>query len=202
MLVRARALLRLAVSPLADLIRLVPSNARVFDVGCGTGAFLALVGQTRAPAALYGSEVDGSTAAHASVLLSRLDGAGSREVFVTARPAEGTPLRDCDIVTLIDVLHHIPAAEQRTFVTEIAASLRPGAAFLLKEIDRSRRAGAWANRMHDRVFGDGAGHERTAATLEQWLKDSGLRIEHRRSDWKLWYPHVTLLARKPRPEGS
>lgn len=200
--VRLRTVLRLVVCPLDRLTQLVPRKARLFDVGCGTGAFLALIARRREPVALYGSELSAVAGANAAAALGNLAVNIPFRIFETGDPVSTGVLGDCDVVTLVDVLHHIPPCEQQAFVACIAAALPAGGLLLLKEIDRSHRLGAWANRLHDRVFSGAAGHERSAATLEGWLRDCGLTIELRRNAWRLWYPHVTFVARKLAHESA
>lgn len=198
--VRLRALLRLVVSPLADLTSLVPEGARVFDIGCGTGAFLALVARTRSPAVLYGSDRNPTAVAGASAVLRSLGEPCPFQIFRLDEAPDADVFGECDVVSLIDVLHHVPPSDQQEFIERIASAMGPGALLLLKDIDRSHAAGAWANRIHDRIFAGEAGYEQTAATLEDWLTGAGLRIESRRDEWCLWYPHITFLARKPAAE--
>jgi 2-polyprenyl-3-methyl-5-hydroxy-6-metoxy-1,4-benzoquinol methylase len=200
--VRLRALLRLVVSPIADLTSLVPEGARVFDIGCGTGAFLALLARTRSPVALYGSDRNPAAVASASAVLRSLHEPCPFHIFRLDEATRAEVFGECDVVSLIDVLHHVPPSEQQEFIVRIASAMGPGALLLLKDIDRSHAAGAWANRIHDRIFSGEAGHEQTAATLEDWLTGAGLRIELRRDEWCLWYPHITFLARKSGAEAK
>lgn len=194
--VRARALLRLVVSPLAGLPRHIPVKSRLYDVGCGTGAFLALVARTREPAALFGSEISEQAAVRARTAVLRADPSAACQIFVSAEPWNGDWLATCNVVSLIDVLHHIPRDRQQTFIGRLADAMAPGAWLLVKDINASHRLGAIANRVHDSIFSRDPGFERSAAVVNTWLEQGGLRIERREEAFRLWYPHFTFLARK------
>ena len=100
-----------------------PEGASVLDIGCGCGLFLpalafagkriAGVGVDAAPDAIRAATLAARTAE-----IAKADSALS---FESAARMEAWPAGEFDVVSLIDVLHHIPAAQQRAFVTAAVA---------------------------------------------------------------------------------
>ena len=194
---RLKVVYRPYICPMRDVLEHIPPGAAVLDIGCGGGALLSLVAEFRAPRAVCGVEVSAPAlaaarevlrgwAARIPVALSTYDGAGP--------PPE---VRQADVVTMVDVLHHIPRARQDAYLAQLADALRPGARFILKDIDAARPVLVWMNRLHDLLVTGERGHERTRASMEQYLVGRGLTLTSVRSRRKAVYPHYTIVADKP-----
>lgn len=101
------------------------------DVGCGLGKY------ARAVVERYGPRVLAMDASRPILGLAR-DRAG-REPRLGFVQADGLriPVRDgaLDFAYSINFLHHVPAAQQANAVREIHRTLKPGAPFLLFEIN-------------------------------------------------------------------
>ena len=74
--------------------------------------------------------IDGS-AANAAVARRALD--SSADIY-------GADLQDyhppaCEVVTLLDVLHHVPLHQQQGLIARIYAVLQPGGLLLIREVD-------------------------------------------------------------------
>jgi SAM-dependent methyltransferase len=183
--------------PFGDLIRLVPEGAAVADVGCGSGMFLSLVLAARKPSRVLGLEISPRLIENARRLLSR---AAQGSTPVTLEAFDGFSLAgrldSYDVVCLIDVLHHVPAARQRELLREVQRSMRPGATLLFKEIDAGRRLLVLTNKLHDLVFSKEIGHERSRQYWESTLTECGFAVSQVIPRRVLWYPHVTMVATK------
>jgi len=99
------------------------STPRVFDIGCGTGCFLAEAGRA-------GWEADGcEVSAHAA------ERARARGLAVTCTPIEqlDLPPNRYDCITLWDVVEHL--RDPRAALAKAAAALRPGGVLALSTGD-------------------------------------------------------------------
>jgi SAM-dependent methyltransferase len=110
---------------LARLGELVPVGAArgrrvLFDVGAGTGEFLALAAEQGVFEA-RGNDLSASTAAYAR---------DTRGVEVTATPLGEQPPGSADAVTMWCVLAHVP--DPGLFLREAHALLRPGGVLFLR----------------------------------------------------------------------
>jgi 2-polyprenyl-3-methyl-5-hydroxy-6-metoxy-1,4-benzoquinol methylase len=98
--------------------------ARVLDIGCGFGSFL-----RRAQEAGYrvsGIEPDEHACAGAARLLG--EGIVSHGTLQQVMPADGS----ADVIATLDVLEHVPPADQTAFADLITRVLSPGGLWVIK----------------------------------------------------------------------
>ena len=147
---------------LANLIRRSvqpPSNARILEIGCGTGHNLAMLGAFGIVDAL---EVDETARALAQERLGR-------EVFSAPLPElAGMEERHYDMVTAFDVVEHIP--DDRAAIEGIARLLKPGGRLVV-----TVPAHQWMWSAHDVVNH----HQRrySKGALKQLIEGSPLKLE-------------------------
>jgi 2-polyprenyl-3-methyl-5-hydroxy-6-metoxy-1,4-benzoquinol methylase len=194
---RLKVLYRPYVCPFDDLLALVPRRARVYDLGCGNGSFLALVARYRAPRMVGGSEISPVLVRNAKRLLKKADRKLRAEITVFDGKNIPRAVRGYDMVFLIDVIHHVPPAQQYPFLRRLVMMMRPGAMLVLKDIDAERRILARCNKLHDLVFSREIGHELRSDVVRRFLQRFGKvsAIAKRRM---FIYPHYTILLRKGR----
>jgi 2-polyprenyl-3-methyl-5-hydroxy-6-metoxy-1,4-benzoquinol methylase len=184
------------IYPLKDLLELVPLNCKLLDVGCGQGSFLKAVAVNRSPLQLGGIEISESLIRSARKELAFL-----QRSTVHLKTYDGATLpseiSEYTIISLIDVLHHIPKSRQQPFLLALFKTMKRGAHFLLKDIDAGRPLLCQANRLHDFVLGAGGGQEQSKEAVDQLLKATGFRVVSSGERRILWYPHYWFLAVKP-----
>jgi 2-polyprenyl-3-methyl-5-hydroxy-6-metoxy-1,4-benzoquinol methylase len=148
--------------------------------------------KTRSVAAVGGSEVS-------APLLEVARSSVERELRAPGKFIEAVVPPPClsefDCVTLIDVLHHIPKSKQAAYIKEAATSMKPGAKFVLKDIDASSPL-VWFNRLHDAVFAGNGFQEVSLDEARAMIVNAGLAVEDTSRMRKLWYPHYFVIARK------
>lgn len=188
------------IAPLNDLLRLIPEGARVFDIGCGNGALLALVAAHRKPAAVGGVDIDPGLIDRARILLRQVSRDLEPDLSVYDGESLPASFGGFDTVLLVDVLHHVPPDRQAAFLAMIHDRMAPGATLILKDMDADARFWVQFNRLHDRVLAGEAGHEPSAVGLAEQLRQLGFEVTpavHRRM---LVYWHFTLHCRRPGSE--
>src|SRR5882762_7567892 len=118
---------------LISKVRALP-GAKVGDIGCGSGQFFSLLSEFASPSFLYGIEINGKLIANASELLNGFD---PDKLLLDVYDGLHFPARmgDMDIIFLIDVLHHVPPANQAAFLRGLAATMKSGAQLVIKDID-------------------------------------------------------------------
>jgi SAM-dependent methyltransferase len=185
------------ICPFDDLLTLIPEGRRILDVGCGNGAFLLLLARYRSPSHLMGVDIDPRAVARAEGLLARCPFVQSYRVEAfdgrSLPPAVGT----VDYVLMVDVLHHVPRRFQKRFLGMLFHAMQPGATLVLKDIDASRPLLAACNLLHDLLLARQRVHAIDAGGAAQWLRSTGFNLAPARRQRRLWYPHYTLVARKP-----
>ncbi len=122
----AAAMRRQALPPLREALLTIPGgarSARLVDLACGTGAFLAEVKRNYPRLAVTGVDL---SAPYLDVARRRL-AAWSRVALVEAN-AEALPLADAsvDIVTCVYLFHELPRRARKAVADEIRRVLKPG----------------------------------------------------------------------------
>ncbi len=187
--------LRPRICPFDVLVALVPTGARVLDVGCGSGLFLGLLAASGRLGSGVGIDRDARALAVAETM--RLTLGEPSCVRFTSGDAGELPPGTFTIVALIDVLHHVPPSAQVAVVLGAAERVAPGGLLLCKDIARRPRWRALMNRLHDLLLARQWAHHPDGAALVAACEGAGLRVErHERID-RWWYGHELIVARRP-----
>ncbi len=172
----------------------LPREGRLVDVGCGRGILLALVDSARgmddsAPPPrgfrlpserleLVGIELRRPLAAVARRALG--DGAA-----IEAGDAAAAALPAARAITLLDLLHYLPAAEQEGLVGRVAGALEPGGVLVLREADAALGWRFALTRAAERLCALARGHwrqrfhYRSAGGWRRLLERHGLEVSER-----------------------
>lgn len=185
---------RSLICPFISLIEMVQPGDNVGDVGCGSGQFMLLVSEFATPSYVYGIEISDRLVKNANELFSTLPrGYYDFEEYDGVKfPAK---IAEMDIVFLVDVLHHVPAASQKDFIKTLAATMKPGAKLVLKDINAASPL-VYCNKMHDLIFAGEIGNELKMKDARALLEANGLTITHQEKRRMYVYPHYTLVAQK------
>ena len=187
---------RLFLCPFEALIEVVPAEARVLDVGCGGGLFLALLAATGRISQGVGFDASRTAIEVAQRLGPNLP-AGSRLRFVRRGVGEPWPEELFDVVSMVDLMHHVPPSEQAKALAKAARHVAPGGLLLYKDVSEGPAWRAWASRLHDLVIARQWIHIVPFATVVRWAEAAGLKTErHARID-VLWYGHELGVFRRP-----
>lgn len=127
------------------LARLQP-NDRVVDLGSGLGLFPLLIGLSGEGRSAIGIEWD---TAKVAAGVGALDGVAS--AALREGDLRSAPIPDCDVVTLVDVLHYFEDATQRDILRRAAGSLSPRGRMLIRDADPAARRGASLTRLVERL---------------------------------------------------
>lgn len=182
------------LTPFNELLKIIPDNSSVFDIGCGNGAFLLLVNQLKKNVRTAGVEISEFLIANAKQLLQNVNKNCELSVF------DGVNIPDLgnyDYVFMIDVLHHIPVAIRPAFFSSIRNTMKQGAVLILKDIDASHGLLTLCNKIHDLVISREIGHEISRDSAEKLLEQYNFSIQSSEYKRMLWYPHYTIIAKTP-----
>ena len=195
---RLRQYLRLSVCPFDRIVSAVPQGSRVLDIGCGTGLLLGLLIDLGRTSSAVGFDVNPKVIQSAQQM-AEVNGFGTSVLFTNQSidcvwPTTGGLF---DVVTMIDVMHHLPPALQRGVFTRAAAVLRPGGMMIYKDMARKPTWMALANRLHDLVsFADWI-HYADIGDNIRYARESELVGRDIESFTRLWYRHeMMVLIRK------
>lgn len=185
------------ISPFHTLLPLFPEGSRVFDVGCGRGLMLLLLAQYERLAQGVGFDIDAGVIAAAKRAQSRLLPTVAAHVHFHHCPV-GTPwpAGTFDVVSMVDVLHHVPRDAQEFVVREAMARVRPGGLFIYKDMCRRPRWRAELNRLHDLIVARQWIRYRDVADVEAWARSGGFTLTLQRDENMFWYGHELRVFKR------
>lgn len=184
------------IVPFGLLMAVVPNNARVLDIGCGAGLFLALLARTRGLASGTGVDASGAAVAAARAMAESI-GAEAHLEFVRSNDVTGWPGGTFDVVSLIDVMHHVASANRQGFFAAAAARVAPGGLLLYKDMVSRPLWRAAANRFHDLVLARQWIRYVPYDAAAAWAGQAGLPEEWHVLVNRLWYGHELAVFRRP-----
>lgn len=182
------------VCPFDELIEYADDVKSVYDIGCGSGQFCALIAEYTGVEKIKGIEVDDTLVANAK----RINASYSKkDVKFSKFSGKNIPsdIADYDLLYMIDVYHHIPLSVRDKMLKQIYDKMKPGAKLMFKDINGSSPF-VLLNKMHDLVFAKEIGHETGFKKSVQLLESLGFTILETRKRRVFVYPHYFILAQK------
>ena len=177
------------ICPFDKFIFQVPKNQSIFDVGCGNGAFLFLLATFREPKKLYGVDVSENN-------LSIVKNIFPNTKYNKVNNISDWPKENFNVITVIDVLHHIKPEEQHEFINKILNKIKPGGTLIIKDMSTKPWYCAIMNTIHDLIFANQLIHYFPFNELIQIIKKNGFEIKEINSKILLWYSHEWVVAKK------
>ena len=192
---RSLQTLRPRICPFAEIIAAVPKGARVLDVGCGGGVFLALL--THFDTTCTGSGIDTNpTAIAAAQEMQAHHPQGQALSFESLRIDQPWPKGPYDVVSMIDVLHHVPPGTWKDVICMAAERVQPGGIFLVKEMASRPLWFALASKIHDLLVAREWIHLIPFDLMRGLAEGCGLTLETEQRIDMLWYRHELTVFRK------
>ncbi len=185
---------RSLICPFSILIEEVKPGDKVGDIGCGSGQLMFLMEHFARPSEIFGIEINARLVNNANNLF-RNKGNGNfrfRTYDGTHFPEE---ISEMDVIFLVDVLHHIPAKQQISFLKNLFYKMKPGARFVLKDIDADNPL-VYFNKCHDLLVAHEIGNEISFTNAKNILEQNGLTILQENKRTMYVYPHYTIIAQK------
>lgn len=186
------------ICPFHELLKLVPVGSKQLDVGCGTGLFLSLLAMTERIQSAVGFDPSVEAIAVARATAEQLSRRGytSRLSFTTASVTDDWPNECYDVISIIDVMHHLPPGAQGALIHKSASHLRPGGLLLYKDMVRRPFWRAWANKLHDLLIARQFIRYVPIEVVDAQAHEAGLEMIAARTINVFWYGHELRTFRK------
>ena len=176
------------ICPFGLILDTIAPDDSVFDIGCGSGFLLLAALKLRQAGQLVGVEVNSGLIEKARLATSAYDPDGQLSLQ-SAVTLDDWPDRQFDIVTMIDVIHHVPKPIQTEFVEAALARVKPGGKFVYKDMADSPLHLAWANRLHDLVLAKQWINYLPIERLTEICEANGFGLVEHSDVQTLWYGH-------------
>lgn len=195
--VRLMATYRSHICPLHEVIHEVPAQSSVLDVGCGQGLLLNLLAKLGHIRQGHGFDVAAPAIAVARQVAD-LNGLSAVVDFEHRTIAQGIPNLGHEVVTVIDVLHHVPDQHKAAFVGALCDVVPEGGRLIVKDMVVRPLWRATANRMHDLIMARQWVEHLGPEQLEAWASPRGMRVVRLDHFNTWWYGHWLLVLEKQR----
>jgi len=184
------------ICPMQPLLRHVPERSTVLDIGCGNGLLLAWLALNNKLAAGMGCDVSPRALEGARSMASAFRAASGEDTLRFVDCQTALPDGQFDLVSMVDVMHHISPADQRHIFLQAVARIKPGGILLYKDMVERPWWQAWANRMHDLLLARQWIHYVPLSQIKCWAEEAGLVMDHQARYSRFVYGHELLVYKK------
>jgi 2-polyprenyl-3-methyl-5-hydroxy-6-metoxy-1,4-benzoquinol methylase len=173
---------------------LLPDEGRILDVGCGFGLFAAYFGQTQPRRRIVGVDPDERRIGIARNVATKLGLSEHR--FIAGDVRDVALPGQFDAIYVLDVMHHLPQADQEAVLVRLRDLLVPRGVLVIKDITTEPRFGLAFTEALDRLMVGpdeplAYRHHREWGTM---LANIGFRVRMVRVPDVLPYPHVVIAG--------
>lgn len=179
------------------LLRAVPNGSNVLDIGCGNGLLLAWLAQGGKISSGLGCDVSPTALNGASSMAQAYRALSGQDLLSFVDCKSSLPDGQFDVVSMVDVMHHIPPANQRDLFLQAAARIKPGGILLYKDMVVRPWWRAWANRAHDLLLARQWIHYASLPQVKAWADEVGVILQHEEHYSRFVYGHELVVFRKP-----
>jgi len=177
-------------APISEIIEWVPINAKVLDIGSGTGLLLFLLQDVIGIDKSYGFDIN-----EKSINIAKLVNPYKHIKFKNSNNMNNI-LKDINIVTMIDVLHHVPQKEKIPFLLNILNQIPRGSQIIIKDLDPLPRWMAIANRITDYFSTNSKVSYISSNEIGQILLKNNFDIKYNRNLAKHVWSHYLIVGVK------
>ncbi|HEY8509836.1 MAG TPA: class I SAM-dependent methyltransferase [Steroidobacteraceae bacterium] len=185
------------ICPFEEIAALVPRGGSILDVGCGAGLFLGLLADLGIIRAGHGFD----SSKPAIDVARQMSKSVRSDVTLTIEHRDATaawPEGEFDVVSIIDVMHHVPPQHHESVLDLALSRTRVGGLILYKDMARRPLWRAWCNQLHDLVLARQWIHHVPVESVDAWAAKSGMTIAAQGSANRLWYAHEWRLYQRTR----
>lgn len=167
---RSLAALRPFICPVTPILKFIPFGSVVLDIGCGNGLALALMANFKKISRGVGVDLNHHALEAAKIMST--NAAFPLSFFEASTPTDW-PKELFEVVTMIDVLHHIPKPLREVFVLEALERVGPDGYFLYKDMVAAPWWRVAWNQIHDLILARQFVHVEPVENVIDWAKAQG-----------------------------
>lgn len=165
------------ICPFGEILRHVPHSARVLDIGCGGGLLLGLLARLRNVTGV-GFDMSPIAIQVATQMTSRQPDLCDRIHFHVQRAQDDWPAFNANLVTLIDVMHHVPPDAVASVLAKAFARVPAAGRLIYKDMASRPLWRATHNRLHDLIIARQWIHYVDSSQVVRLAEQAGLHCVH------------------------
>jgi len=189
---RFYAWVREQLCPFFRIEEFIPKTGQIIDIGCGYGLManiLTLMGPER--------QVMGIDKAEYRINKAKLTAADHQRSSFICQDIRTVSLKNCQGITMVDFLHHIPFTLQEEILAKIPELLGESGVLVIKEFADKPRWKYWATLLFEAVFyPKDLLTYRPIAEWQKMLENLGFVVTTTTAGEGSFVPSVILVARK------
>lgn len=183
------ALLRLKLSPIMQIERYVPKERNILDLGCGSGIFAYILYLGSPDREVLGVDISSKRIEVAKAYLNKYP-----QIKFIVGDVNSVSFEDFGIITLIDLLHHMPFEEQESLLLKVYKKLYSGGLLLIKDLEKYPYWKYVFHYIQDSIsYKGGKLYFRSRGEMVNLLNDIGFQTET--ISMASGYPHPHVLYR-------
>ena len=183
------------ICPFIDLVDFAKDRKSVFDIGCGSGQFCALLAKYTWVEKIMGIEINERLVKNANEVNQEFRSKQQIKFSVFDGKTIPDEIKDYDLVYMIDVFHHIPQSQQVEFIHQLQKKMKQEAVLVFKDIDAGSPL-VICNKMHDMVFAGEIGKEVSFVKAKDMLGKAGFKITDSFKKTVFVYAHYFVICQK------
>ncbi len=185
--------LRPLICPFDLIEKNVPGKGTVVDIGCGYGIFAHYMSVRSKERNVIGIDLNEKRISQANQLYGNL----SNLRFI-CNNITSSEIPNADIITAVDVFHHIPSLELQIKLLQSCFSvLQKNGKLIVKDLDIKPRWKYWWNKIHDYIMTKGEPVlYNDQNTMKELIKKTGFELEKSQIFTGQPYAHVIYVAKK------
>lgn len=194
---RLYARLRMILAPIVEIEEYVPRTGNILDLGCGSGIFANILAVGSPERKVFGVDIAGDRIETAR----KLSRGNPNLEFVTG-DVNSIPFERFDVVTLIDLLHHMPYEKQDELMKKIYDKMDENNILIIKDLEK---APYWKYIFHyiqDSISCRARLYFRSAGEMEGLLRKTGFQVETVSLADGYPHPHILYKCRKVAKAGN
>jgi 2-polyprenyl-3-methyl-5-hydroxy-6-metoxy-1,4-benzoquinol methylase len=176
------------ICPFHKIVDEVPPGSFILDIGCGGGLLMGVLSRLGRITGGVGFDFS-KLAIDVATAMSRSLGRNCGLSFELLSAVDPWPVGPFTLVTMIDVLHHIPVRLQHDIFCRAARAVKPGARLIVKDMAPRPRWRASANTLHDLLMARQWVHYVHMTTMVEWARAEDLTVTKTFQYNQLWYGH-------------